>query len=95
MSPESPLISGALTLAQPDQFGNTIVQVINCSPIEMEINRKDFIDFVENLEDCEMKELNPDYVQAVAERAPTKVTPLGEKLNLINVPAEFREKTVK
>ena len=69
VSPESLLISGALTLVQPDRYGNTIVQVMNCSPIEMEINRNDFIGFFENIEDCEMKELNPDYVQAVAERA--------------------------
>ena len=60
----------------------------------------DFIGFVENVEDCEMKELDPDYVQAVAERVPTKVTPLEgakkkfilEKLNLDNVPVELRDK---
>ena len=72
VSPDSRLISGAPTLVQPDRYGNAIVQVINCSPIEMETNRNDFIGFVENLEDCEMKELNQDYVQAVAERAPQK-----------------------
>ena len=75
------------------------MQVINCLPIEMETNRNDFIGSVESLEDCEMKKLNPDFVQAVAERVPTKVTPLTEakkkfsakKLNPTNVPAEFRE----
>ena len=100
VSPESPLISGAPTLVQPDRYGNAIVQVINCSPIEMEINRNDFIGFVENLEDCDMKELNPEYVQSVAERTRTKEVPLGEakkkfigeKLNLENVPAELRGK---
>jgi transposase InsO family protein len=99
VSPESPLIYGAPTMVQPDRFGNAIVQVINCAPIEMELNRNDFIGFAENLQDCEMKELNPDYVQAVAERVPTKQAPLGEakkkfieeKLNLANVPAEFRQ----
>ena len=35
VSPESPLISGAPTLVQPDRYGNTIVQDINCWPIRM------------------------------------------------------------
>ena len=54
VSPEYPLISGALNFVQPDRYGNAVVQVINSSPIEMEINPNDFIGFVENLEDCEM-----------------------------------------
>ena len=63
----------------------------------MEINRNGFIGLVEDLEGCQMKELN---LLSVAERVGTKVTPLGkakkkfitEKLNLENVPAEYREK---
>ena len=47
-----------------------------------------------------MKELDPDYVQAVAERVPTKVTPFEgakkkvilKKLNLDNVPNELGDK---
>ena len=47
-----------------------------------------------------MKNLNPGYDQAVAERVPTKMSPLGKDtkkfmakiLNLVNVPTEFGEK---
>ena len=64
VSPVSPLITGAPTMVQVDKYGNAVVQVINCSPIEQTLERNEFVGFSENIEDCELRELNPEYVQS-------------------------------
>ncbi len=38
----------------------------NCSPVGLELDRNDFIGQVENVQDCEAREINPAYLQAIA-----------------------------
>ena len=103
VSPVSPLLTGAPTMVQVDRYGNAYVQVINCSPIEQTLERNEFVGFSENIEDCELRELNPAYVQSIASRKEVKCTPpsaakekfIREKLNLENVPSEFRDQYLK
>jgi hypothetical protein len=72
--------------------------------VEREIGRNDIVGFIENLSDCEMKELNPKYLNAVAENnykrkgevalSPEKKKFLMETMNL-QVPEEFRDRYMK
>jgi len=53
--------------------------VKNCSPVDLELDRNDFIGQVENVQDCETREINPAYLQAIAQqqhnhRPPQKLT---------------------
>jgi hypothetical protein len=61
-----PLITGGPYLVQPDSQGQVTVAVKNCSPLDLELQRNDFIGSVENVQDCEAREINPAYLQAVA-----------------------------
>ncbi len=53
---------------QPDSQGQVTVAVKNCSPLDLELQRNNFIGSVENVQDCEAREVNPAYLQAVAEQ---------------------------
>jgi hypothetical protein len=63
-----PLITGGPYLVQPDSQGQVTVAVKNCSPLDLELQRNDFIGSVKNVQDCETREINPAYLQAVAEQ---------------------------
>jgi hypothetical protein len=60
------LVTGGPYLVQPDSQGQVTIAVKNCSPIDLELDRNDFIGEVENIQDCETRELNPAYLHAVA-----------------------------
>ncbi len=49
---------------QPDNQGQVTVTVKNCSPVDLELQRNDFIGSVENVQDCETWEVNLAYLQA-------------------------------
>ncbi len=63
-----PLITGGPYLVQPDHQGQVTVAVKNCSPLDLELQQNDFIGSVENVQDCETREINPAYLQAIAEQ---------------------------
>ena len=65
VSANTPLITGSPTLVQPDKKGNAFIQVVNCSPIEQELDCGDFLGFMENPQDFEMQELNPEYISSI------------------------------
>ena len=56
--PESPLIRSDSVMVHTDDYGNVRIPVTNCSPEELELQRNDLVGFVENLEDCDLRELN-------------------------------------
>ncbi len=62
------LITGGPYLVQPDSQGQVTVAVKNCSPLDLELQRNDFIGSVKNVQDCEAREVNPAYLQAVAQQ---------------------------
>ncbi len=53
---------------QPDSHGQVTVAVKNCSPLDLELQCNDFIGSVKNVQDCEAREVNPTYLQAVAQQ---------------------------
>ena len=53
---------------QPDNQGQVTVAVKNCSPLDLDLHRNDFIGSVENVQDCETREINPAYLQAIAQQ---------------------------
>ncbi len=59
---------GGPYLVQPDNQGQVTVVVKNCSPLDLELHRNDFIGSVENVQDCETREINPAYLQAIAKQ---------------------------
>jgi hypothetical protein len=63
-----PLITGVPYLVQPDSQGQVTVAVKNCSLLDLELQRNDFIGSVENVQDCEAREVNPAYLQAIADQ---------------------------
>ncbi len=65
-SAQHPLVTGGPYLVSPDALGQVTVAVKNCTPVELELSRNDFIGNLENVTGCETHELNPAYVQAVA-----------------------------
>jgi hypothetical protein len=59
---------GGPYLVQPDNLGQVTVAVKNCSPVDLELQRNDFIGSIKNVQDCEAREINPAYLQAVAQQ---------------------------
>jgi len=45
-----------------------MIAVKNCSPVDLELQRNDFISSIKNAQDCEAREVNPAYLQAVAQQ---------------------------
>jgi hypothetical protein len=96
-----PLISGGPYLVEPDNQGQVTVAIKNCAPTDLELQRNDFIGSIENIENCETRELNPTYLQAIAkQRANTrpKQTLTAKKKQFIqtnikmHVPEQFQHK---
>ncbi len=63
-----PLITGGPYLVQPDSQGQVTLAVKNCSPLNLKLHCNNFIGSVENVQDCEAREVNPAYLQAVAQK---------------------------
>jgi putative transposase len=91
-----PLITGGPALLQTDGQGVCLIEVTNCGPLEVELQRNDFVGHVENISTCEIRELNPGYINAVAaQNVPPKEKLTAEKIDFIdrilkqNVPSEF------
>ena len=87
-------------MVHTDDFGNVRIPVTNCSPEELELQQNDFMGFVENLEDCHMRELNPEFISSVSQQLEVKPTPISpgkakfiqENLNLDGIPKEYQER---
>jgi hypothetical protein len=86
---QHPLVTGGPYLVSPDNLGQVTVAVKNCAPTELELARNDFIGTLENITGCETRELNPAYIQAVAQSSVKKCT---EKLS--SAKRHFIEQTV-
>jgi hypothetical protein len=61
-----PLKTGGPYLVKPDSQGQITIAVKNFSPVNLELQRNDFISSVENVQDCDTQEINPAYLQAMA-----------------------------
>ena len=86
---------------EPDSLGQVTVAVKNCAPTDLELSRNDFIGQVENVENCEKREINPAYLHAIAEQkdnARPKQTLTAQKRKFIeenvkmHVPEQFQAK---
>jgi len=62
------LITGGPYLVQPDSQGQITVAVKNCSPVDLELQRNNFISSIKNVQDCETREINPAYLQAITQQ---------------------------
>jgi hypothetical protein len=96
-----PLITGGPYLVEPDSVGQVTVAVKNCAPTELELNRNDFVGSIENVENCETREINPTYLRSIAEQranACPRQSLMAKKRQFIestvklNVPEQFQHK---
>ena len=96
-----PVLLGGPSLVSPNNIGQAVVQVHNCAPVEITLERGDLLGYIENVSECEMRQLNPAYINAVAESKLKEktCTPLSpEKRKFIeenaklNVPEEYKQK---
>ena len=98
----APGIMGGPFLSEVDHEGNVVVPVTNCCPSIFEIERGICIGMIENVSECEMRELNPRFVSSIREKeVETKLNkPLSEakkkfiteNAKLDTVPEKFRSK---
>jgi hypothetical protein len=86
-----PLITGGPYLVEPDSLGQVTVAVKNCAPTDLELNRNDFVGSIENIENCETREINPAYLQSIAEQRATA----RPRQILTTKKREFIESTIK
>jgi hypothetical protein len=67
-SSQHPLITGGPYLVLPDPQGQITIAVKNCCSLtDLALQRNDFIGSIKNVQDCEAREINPAYLQAVAQ----------------------------
>ena len=97
----NPVLMGGPCLVTPNNIGQAVVQIHNCSPVEIALERGDLLGYIENVLDCEMRQLNPSYINAVAEeqmkaRIPPPLPPEKKKFIIenatLNVPEEYRQR---
>jgi len=99
--PEKPWIMGGPYLVTPNESGYVTVPVYNCSPVESELVRNDFIGSVENVSRCDLKEINPKYLSAMTVKRKDTEPISAEKKSFIlnnlnlNVPSEHKDSYVK
>jgi hypothetical protein len=103
-SSKHPLITGGPYLVQPDTQGQITITVKNCSPIDLELQRNNFIGSIENIQDCEAREVNPAYLQAVAQQReatrPWETLSAKKKQFILqnvklNVPEQYQQQYLK
>jgi len=96
-----PLITGGPYLVEPDSLGQVTVAVKNCAPTDLELNRNDFVGSIENIENCTTREINPAYLQAIAEQRAyarprqtltAKMRHFIESNVKLHVPEQFQQK---
>ena len=96
----NPFLTGGPYLVQPDADGNVQIPIYNCAPIEIQLERNEFVGQAENISTFEKRELNPAYLSAIsANDSRTRATPLSpEKEKFIKetirltVPAEYQDR---
>lgn len=99
-SRDSPGLIGGPVMAQVDQDGLIQIPVTWCAPFSKELTRGEEIGFIENLEDCECRELNPKFISAVRHQeikrhlqspiSPTKKKFILDTAKLDDIPEKYR-----
>ena len=74
---QNPYLTGGPYMVTADNQGNTWLPVYNCSPMEIELPRGDFIGLTENLKGCQMTEINPAYIRQVAKQQKSGTPPIA------------------
>ena len=98
--PDIPVLTGGPAIVQPDKSGQAFLQITNCSPNTITLQRGEFMGFIENVTDCEKRQVNPSYINEIAlNKSKNRVPiPLSKEKKLfiqekakLNVPDNFKE----
>ena len=97
-----PGLTGGPTMVTIDQDGLAQVPITCCAPFATELARGEEIGVIENIDDCERRELNPEFInsidqQEMEKRMKTPITPAKKKFiletaKLDTVPPTHRER---
>jgi len=98
--PGQPGVMGGPSMAEIDTEGNLTIPITCCYPSSIKLDRGTNIGLVENIQDCDRRELNPEYINSLrAQMEPPHTVPSAEKKKFIlqtakldSVPEKFREK---
>ena len=63
---ENPYLTGGPFLMQANEIGQAVMMIHNCSPTSVELERDELIGWLENITDCEVEELNPEYIHKMS-----------------------------
>jgi hypothetical protein len=98
--PDIPVLTGGPAIVQPNKSGQAFLQIANCSPNQITLQRGEFMGFIENITDCEKRQINPNYINEIALNKTKNCVPIPlskekklfiqEKVKL-NVPDEFKD----
>ena len=100
-SPRRTVLNAGPALIRPDKSGQAFIQIANCSPIEITIQRGEFIGLIENVQDCDKRHLNPSYITLLAEKNIADKVPIPltkdkklfiEEKAKLNMPEEFKDR---
>ncbi len=61
-SSQHPLVTVGPYSVQPDSHSQIIVTVKNCLPMDLELQRNDFMGSIKNIQDCKARKVNPAYL---------------------------------
>ena len=64
--PDIPVLTGGPAIVQPDSSGQAFLQIANCSPNPITLQRGEFMGFIENVTGCEKRQINPSYINEIA-----------------------------
>ena len=67
-SSDFPFVSGGPALIKIDNLGLACVQIQNCAPFPLEIPRGTQIGQFENISNCDVDQINPQYINSVADQ---------------------------
>ena len=96
-----PIITGGPALVRPNSVGQAYVRISNCAPTDVTLSRSEILGFIENISDCEKRQINPTFINSVADKKLTEKPPVplpAEKEAFIkenvqlNVPDNFRQR---
>ena len=101
-NPERPWIMGGPALIESDKNGQCYIEVINSTPVDIEISRNEFLGVFENVTQATISQMEPEKINAIARNNVTKPVPLNPdkrefilKNANVNVPQQFKDQYIQ
>ena len=63
---ENPYLTGGPFLMQANEIQQAVMMIHNCSPTSVKLEINEIIGWLKNITDCEVEELNPEYLKKMS-----------------------------